>query len=216
MPSKKPKDVLVCIDRDGTLIYDDKYYLGRSNDWKNKIEFLRGVVSGIRRLKKEIPNVKIYMITNQKGVAIKDYKLLDYQRAREVCEEILERLRKKGAKIDGYILCPHADKNYKKKHPDKNLKSELVCNCSCIKPNTGMIDRALENCGLKKSKTDIYVVGDRESDVKAGLNSGGYGILVPFENEPREKEKVRSLRSKKSAVVNGFGDASRIIVKKEN
>lgn len=39
----------------------------------------------------------------------------------------------------------------------------------------------------------MYVIGDRATDVQTALNINGVGILVPFENEPGEDEKVKKL-----------------------
>jgi len=51
------KQLLIFIDRDGTILYDRKksprYYLGRQKDWKAKTKFLNGVVRGLKLLKKK-------------------------------------------------------------------------------------------------------------------------------------------------------------------
>jgi len=108
------KNILICIDRDGTLSYDMRYHLGHTNSWKRKIRFLDNIVPGIKKLRK-IKNVKIYMVTNQTGVAIKDFKLLTLQRAHQVCQHIMDKLKDKGAELDGYEICGKADFAYTKK-----------------------------------------------------------------------------------------------------
>src|SRR5512143_1065114 len=99
---------LICIDRDGTLIYDEKehLYLGRDNSWKAKVKILPYVTEGMRVLK-AIPDAAVYMITNQPGVAITDFPLLTLERAHEVCRYVLEKIKDIGGRIDGYFLCPH-------------------------------------------------------------------------------------------------------------
>jgi histidinol phosphatase-like enzyme len=71
---------LINIDRDGTLIYDerDHLYLGRDNEWKSKISILPYAIDGIKLLN-SIPDSAIYMITNQPGIAISDYPLLNLE-----------------------------------------------------------------------------------------------------------------------------------------
>ena len=83
------KNILVCLDRDGTLIYDNKCNLGSQSDWKKKVKILPGVIKGIKELNK-IPNIKIYMTTNQPGVAVKEFKLLTLKRAHEVCRYVVK------------------------------------------------------------------------------------------------------------------------------
>jgi len=37
---------LICLDRDGTIIKDENFYLGSTSNWKDLVEFLPGVVEG--------------------------------------------------------------------------------------------------------------------------------------------------------------------------
>lgn len=209
------KNILICIDRDGTLIYDKKYYMGHTKNWKSRIKFLKNVIKGLRLLNKELPDAPIYMITNQPGVAIKDFPLLTEKRANEVCLEVLKKLEKKRAIIKDYILCSHVSPSYVKKRKEFKFNKKLICNCSCIKPKPGMIKEALKKESLEPNKTKIYVIGDRASDIKTALNAKGFGILIPFKEEPYEKEKVKNIKTKNKYIAKGFLDAARFIVKRE-
>ena len=130
------KNVLICIDRDGTIIYDKKkrprYYIGSQSDWKSKIKFLKDVVKGIKLLNKKLPNAQIYVITNQPGIAINNLKLLTFKRATEVCGEVVRRLKKKGAMTKGCLICPHAIPKYVKTHPEYKFDKKLE-----VKDNLG-------------------------------------------------------------------------------
>ena len=53
------KNILGCIDRDGTIIYDKKYHLGHQINWKRKVKLLENVVKGLKKLRK-IKNIRIY------------------------------------------------------------------------------------------------------------------------------------------------------------
>lgn len=79
------KKTIVCIDRDGTLTHDEKdhLFLGRDDDWKQKVHILPYVMDGLAVLG-TIPNSAMYMITNQPGVAISDYPLLTLERVRSM------------------------------------------------------------------------------------------------------------------------------------
>ena len=59
---------LVCLDRDGTINKDENYFLGSKPDWKSQIEFLPGVVKGIK-LWNKISDLEIFIITNQASIS---------------------------------------------------------------------------------------------------------------------------------------------------
>lgn len=210
----KMKSVLICLDRDGTIDYDKKYHLGHQRGWKSKVRILSNVVKGLKILRK-IQGVKIYIITNQTGVAIKDFPLLTEKRAREVCQYIMDRLEDKGIKLEGYEICGKASHSYVKKRSNFKFEKKLVGNFSCIKPKPGMINSILNKEGVKRRDVKIYVIGDRFLDIKTALNIKGFGILVPFKNEPGEKEKVEKLKSKNKYIAKDFLDAAEFVVKKE-
>jgi histidinol-phosphate phosphatase family protein len=191
---KKVKRTIVCIDRDGTLIHDTKehLFLGQDNEWQNKISLLPYAVEGLRLLN-TIPDVGIYMITNQAGVAISDFPLLTETRAHEVCSYVQEYLRDAGALLHGYFLCPHATPEYVARNSTFSFYAHLVHDCHCLKPALGMVFNALKAEGVTPGNAHIYVIGDRASDVQTALNIGGTGILIPFVNEPGEREKVKGL-----------------------
>jgi histidinol phosphatase-like enzyme len=133
------------------------------------------------------------MITNQPGVAISDYPRLTMEKAHEVCTHVVKTLDSMGARIDGYFLCPHATPDYVKRKPGVNFDEGLVHECKCLKPALGMVFDALKAEDITPDNANVYVIGDRASDVQTALNISGIGILIPFQNEPGEDEKVRKL-----------------------
>jgi histidinol-phosphate phosphatase family protein len=209
----KNKQVIIFVDRDGTLNYDDKYYLGSQRDWNSKVKILPHVVSGLKLLNK-IPNSKIYMITNQPGIAVKEFPLLTISRAKMVCEDIMGRIEKKGARIDGYELCQYANLAYIKSRNKFTFYKRFIKNSSCIKPNPGMIRNILEKEKLNREDVEIYVIGDRALDVKTALNIKGFGIIVCFRNEKGEKEKIMKLKNKNTYIAKNFLDAAKFIHKR--
>lgn len=188
------KKTVVCIDRDGTLIHDTRehLFLGRDNGWKEKIQLLPYAEEGLHLLN-TLSGVGIYMITNQIGVAISDFPLLTEERAHEVCRYVVDLLKNRGASLNGYFLCPHTTPEYAGRKPGVNFHGHLVHNCQCLKPAPGMVSSALQAEGITADNADIYVIGDRASDVGTALNIDGTGILIPFVNEPGEIEKVKKL-----------------------
>jgi len=209
------KKILVLVDRDGVLIYDDKYHLGRTNNWKKKVKVLPKVVEGLKKLRK-IKGVSVYMITNQPGIAVKNFPLLTMKRSSEVCKFVVDKLKKKGGLIDDYFVCPHASPAYTKKRKTYKFEKKLVCNCSCIKPRLGMVFNALKKEGITKENANIYVIGDRISDIKTALNIKGNGILVPFANEPGQIEMAKKIKQKSRVyIAKDFLGAANFIVTNE-
>jgi len=182
------KKTLICIDRDGTLIHDTRehLFLGRDNDWQEQIGILPHVVEGLRLLN-TIAGVGIYMITNQAGVAISDFPLLTEERAHEVCRYVLAVLKGEGANLAGHFLCPHATPEYAARKPTTNFHAHLVHDCHCLKPGLGMVFNALQAEGITPDNADLYVIGDRASDVQTALNLGGTGASSSPLSMSREK-----------------------------
>ncbi|MCW3975599.1 MAG: HAD-IIIA family hydrolase [Candidatus Bathyarchaeota archaeon] len=204
--------LLVCTDRDGTLIYDEKYHLGRTSDWKSKVRILPTVIKGLKSLK-SIPNTLIYMITNQPGVAINDFPLLTLEKAHEVSQHIVEIIKNEGGLIDGYFICPHATHAYVTKRSNYEFDKKMICDCECAKPRPGMVFDVLKKEDLSRDDVDIYVIGDRSSDVQTAINADGIGILIPFENEAGEIEQVKNMNNPKTYIAKNFFDAAQFIIR---
>lgn len=153
----------VFVDRDGTLI-QDKDFISRLED----VEFVPGSIQAIKILKDL--GYKVVIISNQSGIG---RGILTKNIVEQINDFILSQLRKNDLLIDGVYYCPHS--------PDEN--------CSCRKPNLGMINRAsLElNLSLKNS----WAIGDKLSDVILGKNMGGRGGLVLTGYGKKELEKIK-------------------------
>ena len=213
------KQLLICVDRDGTLDYDKKqrpkYHLGRQRDWKSKVRFIESTIEGLKLLRKKLPHTKIYLMSNQPGVAIKEFPMLTEKKAHEVFQYIIKKLDERGVGVDGYEFCGRASLSYVKRHPQYTFDKKLVENFSCFKPKSGMIKDILKKEKLKRRDVKIYGIGDRASDVKTALNIGGFGILVPFIYRTGQIEKVKKLKSKKKYIARNFLGAARFIIKRE-
>lgn len=181
--------IIVFSDRDGTINLDENYYLGSSPNWKNQVSFLEGVVEGIRKIN-SISNSYFCILTNQSGVSLKGdrFNELTLERMHEVNKYIVDKLYGQGAKVDCYFACPYVDlayvENARKKGKDVNEEFVREGHPD-LKPSPGMIEKALKSINLKREDCKIFMIGDRLSDVKTGLNAGGTGILVKS-NKTRE------------------------------
>jgi len=187
--------ILVCLDRDGTINNDENYYLGSQDNWKDLVEFLPGVIDGIKLLNSI--NSHIFIITNQSSVAIKEFPNFTEKRMHEVNNYILKKLEEEGVIIEECISCPYVNSTYVKKKQGKYTVDEKYVDNSCLdlKPNIGMVEKAKSK--LPYEVDQIYVIGDRLSDVKVGLNAGGISILVPSykTKELDDIEKVQKLEN---------------------
>ena len=96
-----------------------------------------------------------------------------------------------GAHLDAIYYCPH--------HPEAgNYPYKRVCNCR--KPAPGMIVKAQKdlNIDLKQS----YTIGDKTSDIEAGINAGTKPILVLT---GRGQEEQKKLADKKIQISQDLG-----------
>ena len=144
----------VFLDRDGTLNVD-KGYVHRIEDW----EWIPGAIDAIAALKKA--GFLVIIITNQAGLARGYYDEADMTNLHAM---INEELKEHGAKIDGFYHCPH--------HPEFGS----ILECECRKPMPGMINQASQDFDIDLGRS--WLVGDKASDIQAGLSAGIKSILV--------------------------------------
>jgi D-glycero-D-manno-heptose 1,7-bisphosphate phosphatase len=138
----------VFLDRDGTLLEEAGYL-----DRLERLAFFpfRG-------------GYTVVIITNQSGVGRGMYEEEFVLRAHQVVDE---RVKAGGGRIDGYYYCPH--------HPEAEVEKYRK-DCDCRKPGPGMLRQAAADLGLDLSRS--FAVGDKWTDVQAGVAAGARGILV--------------------------------------
>jgi D-glycero-D-manno-heptose 1,7-bisphosphate phosphatase len=151
--SEKPRPC-VFIDRDGTLNVE-KNYLHRHQDW----EWIPGSVETLRQLHNA--GFLCIVVTNQAGVARGYYEEEAIQRLHSRLDE---DLRAANSRIDAYYYCPH--------HPQHGTLRD----CDCRKPAPGMMLRAQREWNIDLAQS--WMVGDKLSDVQAGLAIGVRCVLV--------------------------------------
>lgn len=138
------------LDRDGVINYDYGYVY--------KIEhfkFKENIFEYIKKFKKK--NYEIIIITNQAGIAKAKFSYLEYLKLHNY---IIKKFKDKNIEVT-IFFCPH--------HPNAKLK-KFKKNCLCRKPKPGMLILAskLLKINLKKS----IMIGDKLSDIKAGMRAG--------------------------------------------
>ncbi len=140
----------IFLDRDGTL-NEDPGYLSHPD----QLKLFPGVGEGLALLKSA--GYLLIVISNQSGVA---RGRIQYESLALIHERLDQLLTPWAVQIDFYQLCLH--------HPDEG--------CECRKPKPKLIlDIAFElNIDLSKS----YMIGDRLSDLEAGIAAGCRASLL--------------------------------------
>jgi D-glycero-D-manno-heptose 1,7-bisphosphate phosphatase len=139
----------VFLDRDGVLIVE-KDFLNSTED----IEFYPETIESLRSIKSQYLKI---VISNQSGVARGYFSSKDVEKLNSHLSELLAD---NGISIDAWYFCPHG--------PDDG--------CSCRKPAPGMILEAADKLDIDLSKS--WIIGDKSSDIEAGMTSGVKTILV--------------------------------------
>jgi histidinol-phosphate phosphatase family protein len=155
------KQNAVFIDRDGT-INEEVNHLNSVDQFK----LIEGVDEAIKRLNKS--EYRTCVVTNQPVVARGE---CSFEELKQIHNKFESLLGLKGAFIDRIYFCPH--------HPDSGFKgeiAELKRHCTCRKPNTGMIDKAVAELNIDISQS--WMIGDSTSDVLAARSAGLKSILV--------------------------------------
>lgn len=140
----------VFLDRDGVLMRDSNY-VGHVDH----VELIDSAPQALRRL--QDAGFRLFVVTNQSGVGRGYF-------TREAVEEIHTLLdahfEQAGVRIDRYYVCPH--------HPEDN--------CDCRKPKPKFLREAARRFGVDLKRS--FMIGDRASDVRCGINGGTKTVLV--------------------------------------
>ncbi|RYZ68812.1 MAG: UDP-glucose 4-epimerase GalE [Proteobacteria bacterium] len=152
----------VFLDRDGTLNVDPGYLSDAES-----LELIPGVLDALQKLK--AAGYLFYVISNQSGINRGKITLTQIRRIHGRMDALFAR---EGVRIEEYALCFH--------HPDEK--------CDCRKPNPKMILDLAGTYGL--SLKDSAMVGDKVTDVEAGLKAGcGHVALLLSGNEADQQLK---------------------------
>ncbi len=151
----------VFIDRDGTINIEVNH-LNNSD----KFELFPGAASAIKALNHS--DYLTCVITNQPVIARGECSFAELKQIHNKMETLLGN---EGAFVDRIYYCPH--------HPDKGYPGELAelkINCICRKPNTGMVDQAVQDLNIRRSKS--WLIGDASSDMLTAKKAGLKSVLV--------------------------------------
>ena len=139
------------LDRDGVLNVD----FGYVHNWDNFV-WIPGSIEAMQKLQDH--GFNIIIITNQAGIARGYYSEKDFHK---LMKEMRSHLDKFNVKILDIFFCPHHIEGKTKKYRK---------NCSCRKPEPGMLLNAIEKYNINRNES--IFIGDRESDIIAGRAAG--------------------------------------------
>lgn len=165
----------VLLDRDGTI--NVKAPEGEYVTDPDGLVLLAGAAGAIRAL--NAAGVPVAVVTNQRGIARGVMTEADLE---AVHARLRELLANEGASIDVCFHCPH----------EKGT-------CDCRKPGTRMLEQAREHFGLS-SLEDAVMIGDADSDIRAGHAAGACTILLRDPAALRPPETGAIARTLQSAV----------------
>lgn len=147
----------VFLDRDGVIIEDVNYIKN-----PDQVKIIKNSDIAIRLLNEA--GYKVVVVTNQSGIARSYFTIEDYKK---VTNKIRDLLSQANAHLDLILFSPY--------HKDGIIK-EYSTNSPCRKPGSGMFLKAKEELNIDFNNS--WMIGDKESDIKAGKNLNIQTILV--------------------------------------
>jgi D-glycero-D-manno-heptose 1,7-bisphosphate phosphatase len=156
----------VFVDRDGVLndlVYNPEDGQLSSPFTAQQLRVFPYVAEAVRTIREEL-GFEVIVISNQPGVAKKQFTLAELDKMNE---KIRRALKKGGASFDAEYYCLH--------HPSATIAKYRVV-CDCRKPKPGLLLRAAKERDLDLKGS--YFVGDALMDVQAGRAAGCTTILV--------------------------------------
>lgn len=158
----------IFIDRDGTII---KEPADEQIDSLEKLEFVPGAISGLRRLAEL--DYELVLVSNQDGLGTASFPEETFLPAHE---KMLRTLQGEGICFSEQLI-------------DRTFPAD---NAPTRKPNTGMLRHYMDG---SYDMASSFVVGDRTTDVELARNLGARGILLQEATRGREMLKAAGLEA---------------------
>jgi len=176
----------IFLDRDGTINVE-KDYIYKSED----LVFEEGTIEALKTFKNL--GYILIVVSNQSGIARGYFTEEDLNIFNNNMNEIL---KKNGVEITEFYCCPH--------HPDGIGEYKKVCECR--KPNNKMIEDAIKEYNIDREKS--YMIGDKISDIGAGIKSNLKTVLVKTGYGLKDMEKIDK---KETLICENLKDFSEIL-----
>ncbi|MBA3945688.1 MAG: HAD family hydrolase [Herpetosiphonaceae bacterium] len=161
----------VLLDRDGTLVYP-RHYPSRPDE----LQLYPGLAPELRLL--QLAGFRLVVVTNQGGLA---HGLFSPTALDAMHAHLQAQLHGQGVTLDGIYYCPH--------HPAGSIP-ELAVECTCRKPQPGMLLRAAAELDLDLEQS--WFVGDILDDIEAGRRASCRTLLVDLGTESLPGTELRT------------------------
>lgn len=149
----EPANKAVFLDRDGTVNCDEgHYYIYKPED----VVFNPGVIEGLKRLKEA--GFLLFIVTNQSGIAKGIYS---HEDVKKVHDYMCKMFSAQGISIEKIYYCPH---------------HESMATCICRKPSPYMINSAIEEFHIDKTRS--WLIGSGLRDIKAAEAAGIRSVKI--------------------------------------
>ena len=157
----------IFLDRDG-VINVDRGYVYKIDDF----EFFPDVMTTLKYFQQR--KYLLFIITNQSGIARGYFSQQDLEKLNAF---MIDEFAKNDITISKIYFCPHL--------PDEN--------CECRKPKPKMLLDAKNEFDIDMKNS--WMIGDKESDMKAGQNAGLTNLILIGKKTPKSlaKYNVNSL-----------------------
>ncbi|MGK9367871.1 D-glycero-alpha-D-manno-heptose-1,7-bisphosphate 7-phosphatase [Melioribacter sp. Ez-97] len=176
------------LDRDGTINHDPGYIRD-----PEIVRLIDGVAENLKDLKEKF-GFKLIIISNQAGVA---KGLMTVEEVEAVNKRVKDLLEENGVAIDDIYYCPY--------HPDFDPPEKSKCR----KPSPFMILQAAKDHDIDLSRS--FMIGDRVSDIEAGINANVKTILIANDIYDNEIENLINDGKKPNFVAADFYEINKFI-----
>ena len=143
----------VFLDRDATVTVGVPKY--DRVDSLDKVELLPNTLEALRLL--AAMDFGVFFVTNQAGLS---EGLMTEAEFQTINNKVLDLIAPSGIKVLKTYACPHS----------------VDEDCDCRKPKPKLLLDAAKEFGIDLAAS--WIIGDRDSDVMAGVNAGARGVLV--------------------------------------
>jgi D-glycero-D-manno-heptose 1,7-bisphosphate phosphatase len=144
------------LDRDGTLILEKTPGM-----LPKDVQLIPGVLANLRQAR--LDGFRLLLVTNMSSVGL---GLITEAHSRAVFRAMHKLLHDGGAPLDDVYVCDHS--------PDEE--------CYCRKPMPGLLHLAMAEHDVDARES--WVIGDRETDIKAGERVYGMNTHRVAKNHP--------------------------------
>ena len=192
----------VFLDRDGVI--NELVYYDDTEEWDSPrraedLRIVEGVPGAIKYLNEA--GVPVFVFSNQPGIAKGKFTLKDHTEMIKKLDAVLQRF---GGKLDGHYYCLHHEDPKQVKVPS------YLGACECRKPKPGLLEFARKDHGIDLRRS--WVVGDRITDIQAGLAVEAQTILIDNQNLPwRDRHRDEGKGASPHHIVRGLAEAVEII-----